>query len=75
MVDVDIGMCTCLKNGVFLSQPTASDINTFSINFVPPPSDDPDTKNDRNENARIVETSKNGKLTHADVEKTNKTQE
>ena len=65
-------MCTSLKNGVFLSQPTTSDINTFSINFVPPPSDNPDTENKRNENARIVETSKNGKLTHADVEKQTK---
>ena len=46
--------------------------NTFLINFVPPPSDDPESENDRNENARILETSKNGKLTHADVEKQTK---
>ena len=32
----------------------------------------PSTENKRNEHARIVETSKNGKLTHADVEKQTK---
>ena len=37
MIDADIGMCTSIKNGVFLSQPTTLDINSFSINFVPPP--------------------------------------
>ena len=69
MIDVDIGMCTALRNGVFISQPTASDINTFSINFVPPRSDELDIEYNRNENARIMETSKNGKLTYADMEK------
>ena len=72
MIDIDIGMCTSIKNGLFISQPTVSDINTFSINFVPPPSDDHSTEYDRNEDARIMETSKNGKLTHADVEKQTK---
>ena len=49
-----------------------SNINTFSINFVPPPSDKLDIEYDRNENVRIMETSKNGKLTYPDVEKQTK---
>ena len=72
MIDVDIGMCTSIKNAIFLSQPTASDINIFSINFVSPPTDDPEMDFERNENARIAETSRNGKLTYADVEKQTK---
>ena len=72
MIDIDIGMCTSLKNGLFISQPTVSDINTFSINFVPPPSDNHSTEYNRNKDARIMETSKNRELTYADVEKQTK---
>ena len=72
MINADMGMCTSLKNGLFISQPTTSDINTFSINFVSPPSHETETDYDKNETARIMETSMNGKLTYSDVEKQTK---
>jgi hypothetical protein len=66
IVEVDLGMCTALKNGMIGSQPSEQEVNNFSPFFCPLHND-----NDRLTAAKLLrleESAKNGKISQDDME-------
>ena len=60
------GMCTLIKNGLLLSQPTPYDANNFSPYFLPPSSKEDSMS--AADHQRLEEQAENGKLNEADLE-------
>ena len=66
IVNLNMGMCTALKNGLLLSQPWPNEVSNFSPHFTPPllgsSEDSPELQ------LRLEEQSKNGKLLADDLD-------
>lgn len=65
IVNLNMGMCTALKNGLLLSQPSPNEVSNFSPHFTPPLLDN--SEDGPELQLRLEEQSKNGKLSADDL--------
>ena len=65
IVSLNMGMCTALKNGLLLSQPSPNEVSNFSPHFTPPLLDNAEDSSELQ--LRLEEQSKNGKLSADDL--------
>ena len=70
-IDIDRGLCTNIKNGLLLSQPSIRHVNHLSVAFVGPPTDEhmETTLEEQKGDSRTEELARNGKLTSTEVDK------
>ena len=65
IVALQLGMCTCLKNGLLMSQPTPYDASNFSPHFTPPSNKEETIS--AAEQQKLEEQARNGKLSDTDL--------
>ena len=66
LVEISVGMCTAMKNGMIASQPSEQDINNYTL-FCLPQQDEEGTVTAAKMN-KLEEQAKNGKISDEDMD-------